>query len=287
MKLRKLIREPLLHFLAIGAGLFWLFNIVSSERGGVDHRIVVTDATVAALVDHFRGVWMRPPADAELRGLVATYVREEVLYRDAISRGLDRDDPVVRRRVLQKLDVLAEESAASSAPTDAELEAYLRANATRYVRPAIIGFDQVQFDSDKRGARTNADIAAAITQLRAGADPGKFGDHSLLPPHVEPIPRDQVAREFGDRFADALINLPVGSWVGPLASSQADHLVRINSLDPARAATLAEARQAVARDWENDRRTRASSDYFQNLRRQYTVVYETTSPVNPASDAPQ
>lgn len=112
----------MLHFLLIGLLLFWLFNVVAGARGGADRRIVVNDAIVAPLIERYQSLWQRPPTDQELRGLLDTYIREEVLYRTGLGLGLDQDDPVVRRRVLQKLDVLSEEHDNKSVPDDAELE---------------------------------------------------------------------------------------------------------------------------------------------------------------------
>ena len=178
---RKLIREPLAHFLFLGLLLFLLFNRVSGGRGGAEHRIVVNDATVATIVQRYQSVWQRPPTPAELRGLVDTHVREEILYREGVAMGLDRDDSVIRRRVLQKLDVLSEESAGEAAPGDADLETWLQKNAARYAQPAVLDFEQVMFDPVRHRDSLQSDVATALVHLRAGADPGTIGDASLLP----------------------------------------------------------------------------------------------------------
>ena len=150
--LRGLLREPLLHFLVLGLALFLLYNAISGSRGGGDRRIVVNDATVATIVRLHQSTWKRTPTPAELKGLIDAHVRDEVLFREGAAMGLDRDDAVIRRRVQQKLVVIAEESDARAAPTDAELQAYLGKHADRYARPAIVGFDQVMFDPMRHGA---------------------------------------------------------------------------------------------------------------------------------------
>lgn len=276
--MRKLLREPLLHFLLLGALLFVLYNFVSGARGGADRRIVITNATVAGLVQNFMGTWQRAPTPSELKGLVSDRIREEVLYRDGVDMGLERDDIVIRRRVLQKLDIISEESADQQTPSDAALQAWLKDHADRYAQPAILDFDQVLFDPVRHGARLKSDLDAALAQLRAGADPAKLGDRGLLPVHVASSPQDSVVRDFGEEFALALPKSPVGQWQGPVRSGYGAHLVRLNRLVPGRPSTLGEVRASVERDFESDRRERARADYYRQVRRNYTVVVEAQLP---------
>ena len=276
--LRRLLREPLVHFLALGLALFVLYDAVSGARGGADRRIVVDDAAVAAIVRMHQGTWKRTPTPAELRSLVDAYVREEVLYREGVAMRLDRDDPVIRRRVQQKLAVLAEETGAKVAPSDAELEAYLSKHADRYARPAIVGFDQVMFDPSKRGAALQADVGVALVRLRAGVSPDTLGDSALLPVTTDAIATDLLARDYGESFAAAVDALPIGSWSGPVASGYGTHLVRLNRRTPGRPATLQEVRAAVERDWENERRATASEAYYRDALRKYDVVIDARLP---------
>jgi PPIC-type PPIASE domain len=275
---RKLMREPLLHFLLLGALLFLLYNVVSGWRGGADRRIVINDATVAGLVQAFQGTWQRPPTLQELRNLIANRIREEVLFRQGVDLGLDRDDIVIRRRVLQKLDLISEEAPDQDAPTDAALEAWLHAHADRYAQPAVLDFEQLLFDPARHGSHLQSDLGVALAQLRAGADPAKFGDHGLLPERTTGGPLDAIARDFGEPFAQALLKLPVGAWQGPVRSGYGVHLVRVSRRVPGRDSTLAEVRTSVERDFESDRRARAREDYYRKLRQDYTVVIEARLP---------
>jgi hypothetical protein len=283
--MRKLFREPLLHFLVLGLALFLLFNVVSGAKGGADRRIVVNDATVANIVQLYQGAWKRPLTSTELQGLIDSHVREEILFREGVAMGLDRDDPVIRRRVQQKLVVITEESAARPAPADAELEGYMNKHAERYGRPAIIGFDQVMFDPMRHGAGLDADLAAALARLRAGAKPDIIGDSTLLPATTATIPADLLARDYGDDFATSVIALPVGTWSGPVASGYGVHLVRVTSRTPGHPATLAEVRTAVERDWENDRRLLANEDYYNRARQKYDVLIDASLPGAPNAGA--
>ncbi len=268
--MRTLIREPLLHFLLIGLGLFFLYNIVS-VNDFEDQRIVINDATVLSLVQRHQTARKRPPTKVELQGLIDNYIREEMLFREGVAMGLDRNDGVIRRRVLQKISVLMEASAIQVQATDAELNKYLDEHAKRYALPANLGFEQVLFDPVRHGDKLDEDIAAALEQLLIGTDLSVVGDRSLLPSSVTEIDVSRLASDFGADFSSALQSLPVGSWQGPVRSGYGQHLVRVTNHRPGRTATLEDVRVAVARDWENDRRLQASDDYVTQLRESYEI----------------
>ena len=268
--MRTLIREPLLHFLLIGLGLFFLYNIVS-VNDFEDRRIVISDALVLSLVQRHQAARKRPPTTAELQGLIDNYIREEMLFREGVAMGLDRNDNVIRRRVLQKIGVLTEESVNQAAATDADLNQYLSTHANRYALPATLGFEQVLFDPVRHGEKLDIDIAAAQEQLLAGSDASAVGDRSLLPSVINKIDVNRLSTDFGDDFATALQFLPVNSWQGPVRSGYGQHLVRVTNYSPGRAATLVDVRADVERDWENDRRLQAADDYVTQLQELYDI----------------
>jgi parvulin-like peptidyl-prolyl isomerase len=277
--LSKILREPLLHFLLLGLLLFGLFDLLSGQQGGSDRRVVISQAMVNEIAQGFQATWQRPPSAQELKGLLDTRVREELMYREGVAMGMEDNDPVIRRRVAQKVEVMAEESALQDAADGAELERYLQDNAQRYALPAEVAFEQVLFDPDKHGANLQADLSAALQRLQAGIAPDQVGDRTQLPATVALTPADLVAREFGEPFAAALPGLPVGSWAGPVPSGFGWHLVRLHSLTPARAATLADVRKAVERDWENDRRMQGKQAFYDQLADKYEVIIEPSSEV--------
>src|SRR5512140_3519396 len=142
MRIRQLLGEPMLHFLLIGFALFVAYNRLSPDRSS-GSRIVVTQGVVDDLTTQHVAARGRPPSATELRHLIDAYVREEILYREGVTLGLDRDDIVVKRRVRQKLEVMAEEDASTAAPTDADLTAYLSAHRDRFIQPAVLSFEQI------------------------------------------------------------------------------------------------------------------------------------------------
>ncbi len=241
--MRTLLGEPLLHFLLIGAALFGFYRW-KAPADPVGQRIVITQGVMDDLVTQHLAARGREPSPTELDHLVESYVHDEILYREGVALGLDRDDIVVKRRVRQKIEVMAEEEAAAGAPTAAELSAYLAANPARFLQPAILTFEQV-------------------------------GKPTLLPQQMTQAPADLVARDFGPSFAAALEKAPVGEWVGPIESSFGPHYVRVSDRTPAVVPQLADVREQVVREWENERRQRARTEAYARMRRSYEVTFET------------
>ncbi len=232
MRIRRLLQEPILHFLLIGIALFVVYGkIAAPNRAG--SSIVISQKLVDEMAREYEARWIRKPSEQELAGLVDAYVRDEILYREGLALGLDRDDALIKRRVRQKFEVIAEEESAREIPSDADLAAYVTKNAARFRLPASVSFEQIFLD----GAATPADVkradAVARAALSRGADPGKLGQSSLLPGRVENTAQDLVARDFGAGFARQLETAPLGQWSGPIASSFGTHLVRVTARTPA------------------------------------------------------
>jgi hypothetical protein len=263
----------MLHFVLMGIVLFGAYRWLSpGDSGG--RRIVITQGVVDDLVTQHVAARGREPSTAELNHLIESYVRDEILYREGVRLGLERDDIVVKRRVRQKIEMIAEEDASTRTPTDADLSAYLTANRARFVQPAILTFEQVFLGPPTSGPRFVHAAALRRGRLRRGHDPGELGRPTLLPHRMTRTPADLVARDFGPSFAAALERLPVGEWVGPLDSSYGAHYVRVSDRAPAVAPPLAAVRDHVVREWENDRRQRARNDAYAKMRADYQVETE-------------
>lgn len=269
--MRRILREPLLHFAMLGIGLFALYTIVSGDAPPASEDIVVDAARIAALAQNFERSWRRPLSAPELDGLVESYVRDEVLYREGLARGLDRDDSVVRNRVLLKMEVIGD--APELEISDAELQAWLEANADRYATPARYDLRQIYFDPVRRGSRLDGDIGAALRglELDPTLDPATFGDATLLPAELGDVTRTDVASQYGEEVAAALSNAPAGRWLGPVSSSYGVHLVRVDVREPPRAAMLADVRDAVERDLRSDRAQSSRDALYSRLRERYTI----------------
>jgi hypothetical protein len=272
--MRRLLREPLVHFLLLGALLFAAYAALN--RGGFAARdeILVSASQVEGLEMQFERVWQRPPTPEEQQALIDNWVRDEIFYREAVAMGLDQDDPVVRRRLSQKLQFIID-SGAPAAPTDAELQAFLDEHSDRYRLPPRYAIQQAYFDPAKHGEGLEAAIASARRALAGGA--AAAGDATMLPARLEGDAAD-VARQFGDEFEQSLRALPVGSWEGPVRSGFGLHLVRIERRDDGRPATLADVRADIARDLMDARAQAAKDAHFEQLRSKYVVRIEAADP---------
>src|SRR5689334_3649425 len=268
MRIRTFLGEPMLHFLLIGIALFGVYQRVSPGASG-GRRIVITQGVIDDLVTQHVAAKGREPSRSELNHLIESYVRDEILYREGVRLGLERDDIVVKRRVRQKIEMIAEEDAATRAPSDADLSAYLVANQARFVRPAVLTFEQVFIGESRSGPAVVHVVAVTRDALRKGADPEELGEPTLLPHRMTLTPADLVAREFGGSFVGALEHVAIGEWVGPIDSSFGVHYVRVSARTPAAAPKLAAVRDQVAREWENDRRQRARNDAYAKMRGEY------------------
>jgi hypothetical protein len=273
----KLLREPLGHFLLLGAVLFGVFALLGdrgSERAG---HIVVTPGHLEHLTVSFTRTRQRPPTAQELAGLMDDYIREEVLYREAVAMGLDRDDTIVRRRLRQKLEFLTEETAETAPPSDAELHAFLQQHPDAFRVEPRLAFQHIYLNRDRRGDAANTEARQLLTQLTEGdaaTDTTALGDPFLLPPAFAMSSRSDIARLFGDAFATQLQNLEPGRWTGPIESAYGLHLVFVRERTNGRVPALAEVRQAVQREWLAARRKAVNEQFYQRLRARYTVVVE-------------
>jgi hypothetical protein len=271
--IRRLLRDPLLHFLLAGAALFALYAWVGGDTAEPPDRIVVSGQRMESLAATFERTWMRPPTEQELRGLVDDYVIEEILYREALALGLDRDDLVVRRRMRQKMEFMTADDAAE--PTEQELAAFLREHPDRFALPARLSFAQVYLDPERSTTPPEERVAALLERLRADGDgtrePASLGDTTLLPSALEDVTTREVADRFGAAFADALAGAPDGAWHGPVESGFGLHLVRVDARVPARAPALDEVREQVARELEAERRVRTQERFQRALREGYEI----------------
>jgi hypothetical protein len=267
----KLLREPLLHFLLAGAALFALdrWRSTPADEAG---ELRVRAGEIQHLAEVFARTWMRPPTGAELEGLIQEHLREEVAYREALALGLDRDDTIVRRRLRQKLEFLAEDVAARAQPSEAELAAFLAAHPERFRLEPRYTFVHIYFSPERR-ADAAADARTALAKLARG-EVEELGDPTLLPLEFVRAPASDVDRQLGDGFAHALGRLATGVWDGPLGSPYGQHLVRLAAREEGRPPELAEARAEVEREWQAELRAREQDAFYAALLARYQVVIE-------------
>ena len=270
---KTLWREPLVHFLLIGAALFLLFEFTREESLDPANRILVSQSQTEQLAAQFKRTWLRPPTDEELSGLIESYVRDEIYYREALAMGLDRNDPQVRQRMRLKLEFLLEDLTAQQPPTDEVLETYHQQNPDRYRIEPRLSFRQLYLSFD-RGAALEADAERILGQLEAGAEAENLGDPTMLPEEQTTVPERIIARTFGERFAEAVITLEPGPWQGPLFSGLGAHLVLVTDRMEGYLPELSEIRQEVEQEYLAERRKELKDLAYRKLREGYEVVIE-------------
>jgi hypothetical protein len=272
-----LLREPLLQFLVLGAILFGLFHLVDREKAEAPARIVISSARIANLADGFARTWRRPPGKEELQGLVDDYIRDEVFYREGRAAGLDRDDVIIRRRVRQKMEFLAEDMSAPE-PSEAQLVAYLKANPERFRTEDRLTFQQVFLSAARRGRAIDDDskqVANALDRAEAAVDKTALGDPFLLGEEFQAVSQSEVASLFGESFAKQISVMEPGRWQGPISSSFGQHFVNIGERISGILPPLDAVRETVRREWSNARRLEAERKLYGSLRERYEIVVET------------
>lgn len=285
--LNKLIREPLVHFLLLGALLFALHAWRAARRPDTEPpvRIEVTAAVVERLRAGYERQFGQVPDETELRGLVTAHIREEVLHREALALGLDRDDTIVRRRLAQKMEFLTDDIVGAAEPAEAALQSYFATNAARYARPAHESFRHVYFSRAKRGGE--ADVAArdGLAALGQGASDETLGDAFLHGFEFAEREPEEIAALFGPEFAGRLAALPADGWHGPVASSYGLHLVKVGARTGAEPVAFEAVRAEVLRDLHEERRRTANREAFGKLRERYQVSVDEAAFTNAAAPA--
>jgi hypothetical protein len=267
--LMRLLREPLLHFLAIGGLIFLFFAAIDDTRQAPTDVIVITPERIDQLAAGFNSVWKRLPTDDELDALIEGDVREEVYYREALALGLDRNDAMVRRRLRQKMEFLTDSGADLLEPAAGELEDYFLANEQTFRRGPRLAFEQIYLGETPPPETITLSLGAL--QSDPAADPSTLGERTLLPAQLGLSPPNAIDGVFGKGFFERLAEISPGGWAGPAKSAYGVHLVRILDSQPARMPPLEEVRDAVLRDWKVAKALEIRELHYARLSQRYVV----------------
>jgi peptidyl-prolyl cis-trans isomerase C len=276
--LKRWSREPLLHFLLLGLALFAMYAYMHRGRGGVESskQIVLSLDELQQMDAYFVSQWHRQPTPAEFQAMVEDKVREEVLYREGLAMGLDKDDTIVKRRMAQKMQFLAEDVAAAHEPSTAELKTWFEKTSSKFALPSRYSFRHLYFSPDRRAKNAQDDAAKALTKIAGQpedsnlavslADPFMFQDY-----YGDRTP-EALAKEFGPQFAVALEKVKRGSWQGPIESGYGWHLVFVDTVIPGRIPALEEIEPDVKTAWLAEQKATAWQKSYAEMRARYTVV---------------
>lgn len=277
----KIIKEPLLHFFLAGCVLFatygWLNRDVDDAAGSASRTVRITANEVEWLKQTWARQWQRPPSKDELKGLVADYLKEELLAREARALKLDENDTVVRRRLAQKMEFMVQDTAQLTEPDEPALRRVYDAHRERFQSPARISFTHVYFNRDRRGARAEADARASLQRLsRQGTvvNVADLGDRFLAQYEFNDADEQAVAGVLGQEFAHRVFALETGKWQGPIESGYGLHLVRVANRQSAQPREFATVRGEVLTLWREQREQEQRKLYFDALLRKYEVVVD-------------
>jgi parvulin-like peptidyl-prolyl isomerase len=263
--------EPLVHFVAAGLVLFVASKLHGNEDGA--HRIVITPQREAQLANRYALQFGASPSPQILSQLVEQEIEEEILFRRGVALGLDRDDEIVRRRVVQKMQFVLNDIQAPREPQDSELSAYFDQHAERYVTPPRVTFSHVYISAHKGDDEARVRARHALKRLSHGADASSLGDPFPDLYHFAAYDREQVYRLFGrSELAGAAFSIPSNRWMGPYRSGYGWHLLRVESRQEARQPKFVDVRDRVRTDYLLDEQQRRNIAAFNDLAREYEVV---------------
>ncbi len=285
--MKKWLREPLLHFLLIGAAIFLLYDLQNEGYDNDNNRIVITKGSIDRLILLWEKKRQRPPTQTELQGMIEQQVREEVMYREALAMGLDKNDTIVRRRLAQKIEFISSDIAAMAEPDDEKLIKFLSAHPEKFETPATLSFEHIYFNNDKRETQTEPDALKLLDEVKqpnAVIDTHISGDPFMMGKQYNEITEFGVSRIFGQDFATELFSLNAGDWQGPVKSSYGSHLIHISNKTPAQAVELNIVRDKVRYEWQAEQRQSMNKTFYENLRQRYDIVIENASENVPDKD---
>ncbi len=282
-RLRRLLREPLLQFILIGVVLFGVWRLVNpaADMRGPSNRIVVTNDDLKQMALVWVAQGRSPPTPQQMQNLIETKVHEEVLYREALALGLDKDDTIVKRQLARKMEFLAEDVSKLEEPKPGDLSAWYEKNKARFALPPRVSFRHVYFSPDRRGQNARADAERVLTRVTGKPMdwPGAMtaGDPFMFQNYYGDRSFDELAKAFGPQFARALIGVKPGAWTGPIESGYGWHVVFVESLTPERIPMYEEVEADVKAAWIEDHRDEVRSRMYETMRARYEVVLPATS----------
>jgi peptidyl-prolyl cis-trans isomerase C len=275
--LKKALREPLVLFLLIGVALFGIYAWM--ERGRVsngNYQIALSLDDLKQLDISFVSQWHRQPTADEFRGLVESFIRQEVLYREGLAMGLDKDDTIVKRRMAQKMEFLSEDVASAHEPSTGELKAWYADNARKFALADRATFRHLFFGFDQRGQNAEHDARSALSHLSDQPEESALGvklaDRFMFQDYYGDRAPDQLAKEFGPTFALGLYKFKPGMWQGPIESGYGWHLIWIESLIPGRVPAFEEVEPDVKTAWLSDQKAMEWQKSYAKMRAKYEVI---------------
>ena len=275
-KFSTFLREPLFHFILIGAVIFLLFSQLNTTEDENDKQIIITKEKIESLENAWIKAKGRQPSAEEMKQQLEYDIREQVLYREAMAMGLDKDDMIIRRRLSQKMKYLFDDLSVVAKPNEAELKKFVSEHPSKFTKPATIFFSQVYLDPSEHGDRLEIDAKNLLEELRTTTvkDTIGFGDRSLLPYDFTNERRSVIDSMFGKVFTSQAFSSPTNAWQGPFESAYGMHLIYIHKRTEDRLPPLSEIRERVEREWISFKQREANEIFYQSLYQRYEIIVD-------------
>ena len=278
---KNLLREPLVHFLLLGAVIFLAYTFLPKRLSNEPGKIIITQGQLVSMRDAFATSRQRQPTQEEFDGMIRDRVREEVFYQEALALGLDKDDIIIRRRLQQKMEFIANDVSIPVDPGDAALSDFMMKHPELFHEEIKFSFRQIYLNPQLRGNNLRQDMSGLLSELNKSNGKDNFrkmGDASLLPPEMLDVNSSEVTNQFGEEFTKQLSKLPIGKWVGPVTSTYGVHILCVGKINQEGVPALADIRDVVIREWDVAFQQQANEKFYQELLKNYTITIE--SPEN-------
>jgi len=277
--LTRLLKEPLIQFLIIGAAIYGAYALFGTpEEDYRDTTILVDSNRIDSMISEWERRWNRPPTRQEIDGLIQQYIKEDVLYRQAVAMGLNEDDPITRRRMAQKLEFLTSDLARLQQPTEGELEQFFEENRESYRDSDLISFTQIFVDPDARGDATLDDAAELLAQLMTAGEPTEettqLGDRFMLQNYFASATELDIRRQMGSGFAEQVMKLQPGQWHGPVLSGYGVHLVYVYEIFATPLPEFEAVQARVLEDWHVGKREEFNAEFLKSLKDRYEIIVD-------------
>jgi len=278
-RLTRLFKEPLIQFLIIGGFIYGAYALFGApEEDFRDTTIVVDSNRINSMISEWESRWNRPPTRQEIDGLIQQYIREDVLYRQAVAMGLNEDDPITRRRMAQKLEFLTSDLAQMQQPSEGELEQFFQESQASYRDPDMISFSHIFIDPDAREDTTLDDAAEILVQLRAVGETTEealqLGDRFMLQNYFASATELDIRRQLGSGFSEVVMELEPGQWHGPVLSGYGVHLVYVYDFIKAPSPVFENVQTRVLEDWHAVKREEFNAQFLESLKSRYEIVID-------------
>ncbi len=273
--MKKIIQQPLFHFLLIGAFLFLVFDVVNTSETE-SKNIIIDQSDIEQFVSTWEMQWKRKPTVDELTNLLQSNIKQEVFYQEALNMNLDHNDEIIKRRLSQKMEFLSNDLASLTKPTDIELKEYFDKHMDKYLTPYVYSFYQIPFTLDSSGRdyfkkaqsvlKNNPDVTFAVMKTK--------GDRFVFPNEFIETPSHQLAQQLGSDFSNALESVETNVWIGPIDSGFGTHLVLITYREAPKKPEFESVRNEIERDFSYEKEKLVNQAIYNQMKKKYQVVID-------------